>query len=84
MPDPKALFDSLAVSAGVDQAPYRSCVDSKAMRPIIEADARRVSESGVEATPTFFIGEEKLEGAAPLADLRAAVERALAKANAGR
>lgn len=82
--DPKPLFDSLATSLGVEPAPYRSCIESKAMRPMIEADARRVSESGVEATPTFFIGGEKLEGAAPLPDLRAAVERALAKAGSGR
>lgn len=84
LPDPKPLFDSLATSIGVDPAPYRSCVQSNAMRPMIEADARRVSESGVEATPTFFIGDEKLEGAAPLPDLRAAIERALAKASSGR
>lgn len=82
--DPTPLFDSLATSVGVDPAPYRSCMESKVMRPMIEADARRVSESGVEATPTFFIGDEKLEGAAPLPDLRAAVDRALTKAGVRR
>ena len=84
MANPQPLFDSLATSVGVEAAPFRSCVESKATQPMIEADARRVSDAGVEATPTFFIGDERIEGAVPLAELRAAVDRALAKANSAR
>ena len=81
MADPTALFDSLATSVGAELAPFRSCVESKATRPMIEADAARVSDAGVQATPTFFVGDQKIEGAVPLADLRLALDRALAKAN---
>ena len=84
MADPQPLFDSLATSVGVEPAPFRSCVQSKATQPMIAADARRVSDAGVEATPTFFIGDERIEGAVPLVELRAAVDRALAKAKSAR
>jgi protein-disulfide isomerase len=84
MATPQPLFDSLATSVGVEAAPFRSCIESKATEPMIAADARRVSDAGVQATPTFFIGDERIEGAVPLAELRAAVDRALAKANSAR
>lgn len=78
--DPKPLFDSLAVSVGADPAAYRACIQSGTTRPMIEADARRVDDAGVRATPTFFIGDTKLEGAVPLPEFRAALDRALAGA----
>ena len=84
MPDPKPLFDSLATSLGADAAPFKSCVESTVMRQMIDADERRGSDAGVQATPTFFVGDEKIEGAVPLPDLRAALDRALAKANGAR
>ena len=79
MAEPRALFDSLAASVGVEPEPYRSCVESNATQPMIIADARRVSEAGVSATPTFFIGDERVEGAMPLPDFRAALDRALGR-----
>lgn len=75
---PRALFDSLAASVGVDGAPYRACVESNATRPIVLEDAQRVADAGVSVTPTFFIGSERIEGAMPLPDFRAALDRALA------
>ena len=35
---------------------------------------------GVNATPTFFINGKKIEGAAPYADFKAAVDAAIAAA----
>jgi protein-disulfide isomerase len=84
MQQPNSLFDSLATSVGVQAAPYRSCVESKATQPMITADIQRVSDAGVQSTPTFFIGDERIEGAVPLPELRAAIDRALAKANSAR
>lgn len=84
MPEPHTLFDSLAAGLGVTRSPYRSCIETRATRALIESDARRVSDAGVAATPTFFVGEEKIEGAAGLADFRAVVERVLARAGATR
>ena len=75
--DPKAKFDSLAVSVGVSAAPYRACIASGATRTMIAADQQRASTAGVKATPTFFVGSEQIEGAVPLADFRAALDKAL-------
>lgn len=80
LPDPKKMFDSLAVSVGVDPGVYRSCIESNATRAMVEADARRVDDAGVRATPTFFIGDTRLEGAVPLPEFRAALDKALAGA----
>lgn len=84
MPEPRALFDSLATAVGVQSSAYRSCIDSHATRGLIESDARRVSDAGVSATPTFFVGDERIEGAAPLAEFRVVVDRALARAGSTR
>lgn len=76
--DPKPMFDSLATSVGVAADPYRSCMASGATRAMIAADQQRASSAGVKATPTFFIGSEQIEGAVPLPEFRAALDRALA------
>jgi len=78
LPDPRPVFDSLATTVGVSPAAYRSCVESRATRPMILADEQRASVAGVRATPTFFIGSGELEGAVPLPEFRAALDKALA------
>lgn len=76
--DPRPVFDSLATSVGVSLPAYRSCISSGATRPMIAADQQRASSAGVKATPTFFIGSEQIEGAVPLLQFRAALDKALA------
>lgn len=78
--DPKPMFDSLATSVGVAPAPFRSCIESNATRPMVLADEQRASSAGVKATPTFFIGSDQVEGAVPLPEFRAALDKALAGA----
>ena len=76
--NPKSMFDSLATSIGVASGPYRSCIDSSATRPMILADQARATTAGVRATPTFFLGSDQIEGAVPLPEFRAALDKALA------
>jgi len=54
------------------------------MRRVISGDQGRATASGVRQTPTFFVGDEPIQGAAPIGDFRAAIERARAKAPGGR
>src|SRR5437867_3948342 len=54
------------------------------MRGLVNADHGRGASAGVRSTPTFFVGDEPIQGAAPTAAFRAAIERARAKAAAGR
>jgi protein-disulfide isomerase len=82
--NPVPVFDSLAVAAGVNQAAWRHCMTSHATIPLIEADQDRSSSAGVGPTPTFFIADQKIEGAAPLATFRTAIDAAIAKARGGK
>ena len=82
--NPMATFDSLAVASGVAAAPWRACMTSHATAAIIEADRDRSTKAGVKSTPTFFIGDRKLEGAYPVDSFRVAIDAAIAKARGGR
>ena len=81
LPNPGAFFDTLATSAGVDAAAWRSCVNSHAAIPLIDADRARSAKSGVQSTPTFFIGDRKIEGAYPVDSFRVILDAAIAKAH---
>lgn len=80
MGDVSALFDSLAVSVGVDAGAWRECVRSGVMRRLVSADHSRGQAAGASSTPIFFVGDEPIQGAQPIANFRAAIERASAKA----
>lgn len=76
---PTQVFDSLARAQGVQMEPWRNCVASGKMRPLIVADADRASRAGVRATPSFMIGNQLLVGAQSIDDLRRVIDSALAK-----
>jgi protein-disulfide isomerase len=78
LPDPAPLLEQAATSAGVDLTALRSCVSSHKMRPLIEADREKASQAGVRATPSFFVNNQLLEGVVPTAELRKALDAALA------
>ncbi|MHB1225396.1 MAG: DsbA family protein [Gemmatimonadaceae bacterium] len=71
-------FDSLAGQSGLDTAAFASCLDERLMLPLVEADMARMKAAGVGPTPTFFIGDTKLEGAQPVEVFRQAIDAALA------
>lgn len=75
-------FDSLAVSHVADDARYRSCITSGAVRPLIEADVSRIQRIGVSSTPTFVIGQQVIVGAQPYEVFQRAIDAALAAAPA--
>ena len=79
MPNAAAVFDSVARAAGVDVTAMRACIAQGAMRALIQADAERAQESGVEATPSFIIGGDvMIRGAQPIAAFRRAIAQKLA------
>jgi len=75
--DQSARFDSLAAAVGLDMNRFRGCLQSHVMKALIEADQYRMQKSGVQPTPTFFIGSIKVEGAQPLSVFKAAADSAL-------
>lgn len=80
LPNANGFLDSVAVASGIDARQYRACRESGVMRRLISADIARAASAGVRPTPTFFVGNEKIEGAAPIEEFRAAIARARARA----
>lgn len=80
--DVDSYFDSLAVRHVTDAARYRSCINSGATRPIIEADVSRIQRIGVGSTPTFVVGQQIIVGAQPYEVFKRAIDAALAAAPA--
>jgi protein-disulfide isomerase len=78
-PNPMPTFDSLAVAAGVEPKAWRDCMSTHATAKLIDADHDRSRSAGVGSTPTFFIGDRKLEGAYPTDSFRVALDSAIAK-----
>jgi protein-disulfide isomerase len=78
--DPTASFDSLATSVGVNDAQYKSCLSSPSIEALIAGDQERARDGGVTATPSFWVGGKLIEGAVPTAEMKAAIDQALAGA----
>jgi protein-disulfide isomerase len=84
LPSALAFFDSTAARLGVVMPAWRDCVSRHLTRPLIESDYGRSQSAGVKSTPTFFIGDEKVEGFAPYSYFRQVIEAQLAKKGASR
>ena len=79
LPNAASVFDSVARAKGVDVAAMRQCIERGSTRALIQADAERAQESGVQATPSFIIGGDVLiRGAQPIEAFRRAIEQKLA------
>lgn len=82
MPSVATYFDSLATTVGVARPAFDTCVKAHLTRPLIDADIERGKSAGIGSTPTFFVGDQKIEGAQPLPLFREVIEAQLAKAKA--
>jgi len=72
----EALF-KVAEAAGLTRAKFEACLtDETALRSLYERTDRDAREHGVEMTPTFIIGDQKLSGDDSLDSLGAAIARA--------
>jgi protein-disulfide isomerase len=78
------VFDSLATGVGAAMPAWRDCVAKHLTRPLIEADYSRLQSSGVRSTPTFFVGDQKIEGDQPYPFFRQVVQAQLAKQGTSR
>lgn len=86
--DPAAaagVFDSIAVAAGVKAQEWRDCMSQHRTAPMVNADAARATQIGVQSTPSFVVmrGNEVvrgISGAYPIETFRSAIDAALAGA----
>lgn len=64
----------------LDTVKLQSCIKAQD-ESAVKASMKEAEAIGVEATPTLFINGEKIDGAVPPSELRAALDRALKDAN---
>jgi protein-disulfide isomerase len=83
-PDPTSIFRRLAGEAGADTAAWDQCLLDDVMVPMVEGDHARGRAGGVDQTPYFFVGNQKVGGAIPANRLRPMIEAALAQASGGK
>lgn len=76
--NPASFFDTLANHNHLEMESWRTCVSKHQTQALIEADYDRGRTTGVNSTPTFFVGSIKLTSAD--ADVAGAIDAALAKA----
>src|SRR5207247_3811017 len=78
-----AALDRIAVTQGekhkVDLPKLQACIKAQ-NDELVKASVREGELAGVSATPTLFINGEQLDGALPITELRATLDRALEQA----
>jgi protein-disulfide isomerase len=77
------VLDKLAMEQGqkhnLDTAKLQACIKAQ-KEDAVRASMKEGDGLGVSATPTMFINGQKIDGAVPLPELRAALDRALKEA----
>lgn len=64
---------------GVDAGAFAECIDSGKYTQAVKDDAAYAGTVGVQATPSFFVNGQKLEGAQPYSVFKAMIDQELAK-----
>jgi len=68
-----------AQELGLDTESFGTCLDSERYVDKLAADADEARRRGVSSTPTFFVGQTKIEGAKSYAEFQKAIEDELAR-----
>lgn len=78
-----AALDRLTTEQGqkhnLDQTKLQSCIKAQ-NDDAVKASVKEGESVGVSATPTMFVNGQEMDGALPVSDLRAALDRALQQA----
>jgi protein-disulfide isomerase len=78
-----AVLDRLTTSQGqkynLDQTKLQSCIKAQ-NEDGIKVSMREAEDVGVSATPTMFINGQEMDGAVPVAEMRAVLDQALEQA----
>ncbi len=63
---------------GLERGAFDACLDSQRYAERVQAETAAGARKGVRATPTLFIGSEKIEGSPSYERLRSSIQRELA------
>ncbi|MGE5617911.1 MAG: DsbA family protein [Sphingomonadaceae bacterium] len=72
-------LEAIAAELGLNQATFNACLDNGVYRQAVLAERREGEALGVNATPTIFVNDRKMEGVPTLDRMKAAIEEELAK-----
>ncbi|MBU1039442.1 DsbA family protein [Patescibacteria group bacterium] len=70
---------ALAKEVGVNEAKFKTCLDSGEMAQKVQTDLQEGSAYGVGGTPTTFVNGQPLEGALPYEQVKSVVDQILNK-----
>ncbi|MFN2431238.1 MAG: DsbA family protein [Gemmatimonadota bacterium] len=70
---------SYAGDAGLDVDAWEACYEGGETRAQVEQDVALANELGVDATPTFFVGAERIKGNAPVTSFMEIIDPLLAE-----
>ncbi len=76
--DLRVVLDSLARGIALDQRRLATCMDTREMKGLVDADYTRATQIGVGSTPSFLIGGRPMVGAQPYEAFQRAIDAALA------
>ena len=72
--NPKGVFEGYARELGLDAAKFEDCYDNDRHAAAIEANRQEGIRRGVRSTPTFFVGDRKIESVIPYDALKAIID----------
>lgn len=79
--NPLDALTRVARFGGMAEADVKACLNNQALLDHLQKTKKQAfEERGVDATPYFFVGTEKVSGGLPYDEFKAIVERNLAKA----
>jgi protein-disulfide isomerase len=70
-------FKEHAKTVGLDAAKFTDCYDKKKYADSIEASKKEAAKAGIQATPSFLINGQMLQGAQPFEKFKEKIDRAL-------
>ncbi len=73
----KEKVTQFAKDAGLDEAKFASCFDTKASQAQVDKDLEEATAIGASSTPTFFINGRRLEGAQPFENFKSIIDQEL-------
>lgn len=75
----EAYVFKAAREVGADIEQMKTDMQSDTVAKLLAEDVHQAELNGVEGTPTFLVGKEKIVGAVPYPELKQAIERQLAR-----
>ncbi len=71
-----ASLEAMAKEIGLNQAGFKTCLDSGEMKARVDGDTASGNDSGVEGTPATFINGQLVSGAVPYETMKAQIQAA--------